>query len=105
MPFNASNRDYAAKVYTDDCLTPFTNSAFNVSTSDRSSVKPDGYVQFNSTLTMNITSINATDYLNKFTDGTQGGWVRVCVQTYLWFKDTFNLNDSAGAIEIPTFQE
>jgi hypothetical protein len=69
LPFNTINRDYDAEVFTNDCLTPFHNSAFNVSTSDRISVEPDGFVQFNSTLTMNITSINGTVYWNKLTVG------------------------------------
>mmetsp|Transcript_26888 Transcript_26888/g.40374 ORF Transcript_26888/g.40374 Transcript_26888/m.40374 type:complete len:127 (+) Transcript_26888:265-645(+) len=45
---------------------------------------------------MNVTAINGTKYWKTFTDGTRGGWLEACVETYLMFTDTVGLdNDDA----------
>mmetsp|Transcript_26605 Transcript_26605/g.39924 ORF Transcript_26605/g.39924 Transcript_26605/m.39924 type:complete len:111 (-) Transcript_26605:86-418(-) len=81
MPFNASNRDIRALVFEEDCITPFdSDSYFTIGTTTPTSSAPDGFIQFNTTLEMNVTAINGTKYWNTFTDGTRGRWV---LQAYI----------------------
>ncbi len=89
LPFNTSNREHGALVWDSDCVTPIDNTAcpdcFSPNTTAPSTT--DGFIQFNSTLTINIDEVNNTFYWNPFTDGTKGGWVEVCLETYLSFTD------------------
>jgi len=92
LSFNTSNRDHGASVYAEDCVTPFdSNNYFDVYTSNPSSNDPDGFIQFNTILKMNITALNGTGYWKPFTDGNRGGWFQACVQTYLNFTDMSTL--------------
>ena len=94
MSFNASNRDIGALVFEADCITPFdSNTYFNVDTTMPSSNAPDGFIQFNTTLEMNVTAINGTKHWNAFTDGTRGGWVEACTETYLQVTDDPDLGN------------
>jgi len=70
-----------------DCVTPFPPNVFKVDTTSPTSSQPDGYIQFNTTLTMNVTAINRTTYWNTYAYGTRGGWVEVCAETFLSFQD------------------
>jgi len=89
IPFNTSNREYGTNVFLKDCLTPFNKTNyFQVTITDLASSAPDGFIQFNTTLIMNITALNGTSYWNTFTDGTRGGWAEACVETYLEVEDT-----------------
>ena len=103
-PFNASNKDHAALVFEEDCITPFnSNSYFAIGTTTPTSGAPDGFIQFNTTLDMNITAINGTKYWNAFTDGTRGGWVEACIETYLHFTDDPDLGNG-GEVQKVTFK-
>jgi len=95
LPFNSSNRDHGVNVWINDCVTPFdTNSNyFTVETTSPNSNFPDGFIQFDTLLSMNVTALNGTSYWNAFIDGTRGGWVEACVETYLQFTDTLNLGN------------
>ena len=95
LPFNTSNRQIGANVWTEDCTTPFTNADayFGVQTTTPSSSEADGFIQFNTTLNVNITALNATSYWEAFEDGTRGGWVQACIETYLELNDTLNLGN------------
>jgi len=89
IPFKTSNREHGANVFLKDCLTPFNNTSyFQVAITDLTSSAPDGFIQFNTALIMNITALNSTSYWNTFTDGTRGGWAEACVETYLEVEDT-----------------
>jgi len=89
LPFNTSNRHYGADVFLKDCLTSFDSASyFLVGVTDLTSNAPDGFIQFNTTLTVNITALNGTSHWNTFTDGTRGGWAEACVETYLEVEDT-----------------
>lgn len=99
LPFNTSNRDHGVSLYTENCFSSFNSSDdyFDVNTTNPTSVNADGFIQFNTSMTMNITAINGTGYWNDFIDSTRGGWVLACVQTYLLFSDVpelGNVNDS-----------
>ncbi len=92
VPFNASNRDHGAHVFESDCVTSFSSDDyFEVDTTTPISSQPDGFIQFNTTLKMNVTALNNTGYWNLYTNGTLGGWVEACVETYLNFNDPFYL--------------
>jgi len=95
LPFNTSNRDHGADVRMNDCVTPFDSDKnyFEVKTTTPTSNSPDGYIQFDTVLSFNITTLNGTSYWNAFTDGTRGGWVQVCVETYLTFQDNVSLGN------------
>lgn len=99
IPFDASNRKHGAEVYTEDCVTPFNSpNYFEVDTTSPSSNKADGLIQFNTTLKMNITSINGTNYWNNFVGNKRGGWVQFCVQTFLNNTDATILTLLGGGI-------
>ena len=49
---------------------------------------------------MNVTAINRTDYWTPYADGTRGGWVEVCTETYLSFKDRNDLNNGAADTKV-----
>lgn len=104
MPFNATNRDIGAAVFEEDCVTPFDKDGyFKVDTTGPTSTTSDGFVQFNTTLDTNITAINGTKYWNSFTDGSNGGWFRACVETYLSFTDNSNMGNG-GVDQKVTFK-
>ena len=95
LPFNASNRVVESEVLMENCTTPFVNSDsfFNVSTTTPISEKADGFIKFNTTLDMNITALNGTEYWKPFADGSRGGYVEICVETCLMFSDAILNND------------
>jgi len=94
LPFNSTNRDIGALVFDRDCVTPFSiDNLFVARTTPPTSSQPDGFIQFSTTLEMNITAINATTYWKPYTDGTRGGWVEVCAETFLVFEDNINLGN------------
>lgn len=97
LPFNSTNRDIGAIAFEKDCVTPLSSDNYFVaSITTPTSSQPDGYIQFNTMLEMNVTAINGTKYWNQYTDGTRGGWVQMCVETFLSFEDDIDLgnNDS-----------
>ena len=101
LPFNSTNRDIGALVFDKDCVTAFNSTNYFVArTTLPTSSQPDGYIQFNTTLEMNVTAINGTQHWNPFTDGTRGGWVEVCAETFLSFKDDIDLgnNDTTSKV-------
>ena len=96
LPFNSTNRKIGALGFEKDCITAFNTTDypyFITDTTTPSSTHPDGYIQFNTTLEMNVTSINSTKYWNTFTDGTRGGWVEACIETFLTFEDNIDLGN------------
>ena len=96
LPFNSTNMNIGALILKKDCTSSFDIAEypyFVADTSTPSSTHPDGYMQFNTTLELNVTSINRTQYWNAFTDGSRGGWVEACVETFLTFKDNINLGN------------
>ena len=95
MPFKTSNRDHGADFWMNDCVTPFdiNSNFFTVETTTPNSSSSDGYIQFDTVLSMNMTALDGTMYWNTFTDGNRGGWVEACVGTYLKFTDTLNLGN------------
>lgn len=97
LPFNTTNKEIGALVYQKNCLDEFaSDDYFDVDTTSPTSTAPDGFIQFNTTLKLNITAINGTAHWNEFTDGTRGGWVEACAETYLSFTDDPALgNDGA----------
>ena len=102
--FNASNRDHGALVFEADCVTPFeSDKFFDVTTTLPTSTAPDGFIQFNTTLEMNVTAINSTKYWNAFTDGTRGGWVEACIETYLQFTEDPKYGNG-GEVQKVTFK-
>jgi len=42
---------------------------------------------------MNVTAINRTEYWTPYADGTRGGWVEVCAETYLSLEDDSDLGN------------
>jgi len=102
IPFNTSNVDHDANVYLSDCITDFndTDNLFDVDTTESTSSKPDGFVQFNTTLLVNITALNNTNYWTPFNNGDRGGWVEVCVETYLELEDTYELGNDESKQKI-----
>lgn len=77
-----------------DCITPFnSDSYFAVDTTSPTSNKPDGFIQSNSTIDMNITALNGTIYWKPFSDARRGGYVEACVETYLMFTDSILGNE------------
>ena len=83
-------------MFKNDCTTPFESAEyFSVAASEPTSSQPDGFVQFNTTLEVNVTAVNGTTVWNAFTDGTRGGWVEACVETALIFEDSMNLGNAA----------
>ena len=99
LPFNSTNRDIGAVALQKNCTTEFPQSGnyFVASTTPPTSSQPDGYVQFNTTLEVNITALNGTSHWNEYTDGTRGGWVEMCVETFLSFNDLVDLgNDDSN---------
>jgi len=93
-PFNSTNRETGALVFKGDCVTPFPSTNYIVAdTTTPTSSQPDGYIQFNTTLEMNVTALSGTEYWNTYTDGTDGGWVELCCETFLSFEDSINLGN------------
>jgi hypothetical protein len=86
IPYNTSNRDYGAEVYTSDCVTPFStvngSAPFQVNPSSSHSLG-DGFIYFNVIMDMNTTAIEQTNHWNLHSDGTNGGWAVACVEVYL----------------------
>eukprot|EP00586_Coscinodiscus_wailesii_P022497 CAMPEP_0172518400 /NCGR_PEP_ID=MMETSP1066-20121228/290800_1 /TAXON_ID=671091 /ORGANISM="Coscinodiscus wailesii, Strain CCMP2513" /LENGTH=692 /DNA_ID=CAMNT_0013300785 /DNA_START=47 /DNA_END=2125 /DNA_ORIENTATION=+ len=95
VPFNTSDRAIETKVFKSDCITRFDESEnlFDADKTEKISSKPDGFVQFNSTLEVNITALNKTNYWNAFIDGTRGGWVQVCLETALVYEKPDDIPD------------
>jgi len=99
LPFNASYREIGVEVFKKDCITSFDNADypyFIVQKSKLTSSKADGFIQFNTTMEVNVTAINGTDYWNAFTDGEKGGWAEACVETSLIFQDNIDLGNPAS---------
>merc|ERR1740124_602838 len=88
-----TNRDKDALVFMKDCVTSFPPNFFKADTTPPTSLQADGYIQFNTMLVMNVTAINRTNYWTPYADGTRGGWVEVCTETYLRFKDDSDLGN------------
>jgi len=103
MPFNTSNREIGVDVFKKDCVSPFESTEypyFIVDKSEPTSSNPDGFIQFNTMLEMNVTSIIQTDYWNTFTDGTRGGWAEACVETSLILQDNIDLGNVASPLKV-----
>ena len=103
LPFNASSREIGVEVFKNDCVTPFESAEYPYFIIDKSvptSSKSDGFIQFNTTLEMNVTSINETEHWNTFTDGTRGGWAEACVETSLILQDSIDLGNDASPIKV-----
>jgi len=89
IPINASNRESGVNVFTEDCLTSFYDTNyFEVDTTNSTSSMANGYIQFDTSLTVNVSALNKTEYWKPFTDGTRGGSVEVCLETFLKYKKT-----------------
>ena len=72
LPFNSTNRDIGTVAFKKDCVTSFSSvNCFIASTTTPTSLQPDIYIQFNTTLEMNVTAINGTEQSNQYTDGTR----------------------------------
>ena len=93
LPFNSTNRDTDALVFTKDYSTPFLPNLFEADTASPTALQADGYIQLNTTLKMNVTAINRMSYWTPYADGTRGGWVEVCAETSLSFKDNSDLGN------------
>ena len=97
LPFNTSNRERDAKVYESDCVTELniTSAAYAVTTTEPTSTEGDGFIQFDTSLTVDINKFNGTKYMKPFEDGTRGGYVEVCLETFLEIEDTYDLGKDA----------
>jgi len=95
MPLNTNNRDHGTHVWINKSVTSFDTNTnyFTVGTTTPTSSLPDRSIQFDTVLSINITAINGTSYWNAFMDGTRGGCVQACLETYLTFKDTLTLGN------------
>merc|ERR1740136_4485 len=100
LQFNSTNRDTDALVFMKDCSTPFSPNLFEADTSSPTSLQADGYIQFNTTLKMNVTAINRTTYWTPYADGTRGGWVEVCAETDLNFEENSDLGNGPAKTKV-----
>ena len=99
LPFNASNREIGVEVFKKDCITSFDKVEYPYFIVDKSaptSSNADGFIQFNTTVEVNVTAINGTDFWTTFTGGERGGWVEACIETSLIFQDNIELGNVAS---------
>ena len=86
-PYNASNRVHRTTVLSPDCINEFTmpaKEAFQVGNTEDVSLG-DGYISYNSTIDIDISKVNNTEWWKALSSGALGGVLDLCLESAVYY--------------------
>lgn len=90
LSYNASNRVHETEVLSSNCIDEFTDTAadaFTV-TNTPDSYLSDGFIRFNSKISVDISRINNTKWWRELPDDSNGGIFDICIVTAVFLELT-----------------